>query len=606
MKYLIIIGLMVSVSAKAFETAYADSMIQVAGQKPPEEGVLFMLDNFYSIYSKNYEDGIEWGEKSLQYATSFGNDQYIGRANLALGTIWYLRGDYEVCLQYYQVAQRIFEEINDDCMLGRTYNQMSVYNRKQKQYKKGLEDLDKSFQLCQSCGDQECLETSVNNRGVIYEMMGDYDQALFYYRKAQSIAIENENDLGLSYIYNNLAECHRLMENYDSVMYYVELSTEIRIKIKDDQGVAMNYANLGEMMTLAGRYEDAESYLNKALKITQEINYLDLERHTNELLFKLYKERGQMDEALVYLDRSLLLKDSILSVEKIKSLSDMEVRYETAKIEKNYAEEQQLRAEADLKASNRRNWIIGITGAALIALFLGLFLYQRRIKRAQEEKNKAVLEEKAKGLEAVFDATEEERQRIAKDLHDGVGQQMSGLKLAWENLTVEINKKDPKEAEKLKELSEILNETAQEVREISHQMMPKVLSEFGLIPALEEMLDKSLKFSDIKAEYEHFNIKDRFPERVELSIYRIAQELINNVIKHSGASQVSVQLFQNKSQLILIVEDNGSGFVEVDNEGHGLLNIKSRLNTINGEVNYEASSERGTMATIRVDLSAMS
>ena len=579
-------------------------MLSEASKLPPKKAVEFMLDNFYSVYSKNYEDGIEWGEKSLQYATSLKNDQFIGRANLALGTIWYLRGDYEVCLGYYQEAQKIFTEIKDDCMLGRTYNQMSVYNRKQKQYEKGLEDLDKSFQLCQTCEDMDCIETSLNNRGVIYEMMGKYDQALIYYRRAQKIAIESENEIGLSYIYNNLAECHRLMENYDSVMYFVDLSTAIRIELKDDQGVAMNYANLGEMMTLAGKYNDAENYLNKALQLTKDINYLDLERHTNELLFRLYKERGQMEQALEYLDRSLVLKDSILSVEKIKSLSDMEVKYETAKIEKNYAEEQQLRAEADLKASNRRNWIIGITGTTLILLFLGLFLYQRRIKLAQEEKNKAVLEEKQKGLQAVFDATEEERQRIAKDLHDGVGQQMSGLKLAWENLTIDINKKDPEGANKLNELSEILNETAQEVREISHQMMPKVLSEFGLIPAIEEMLEKTLKFSNIKGEYEHFNISERFSERIEISIYRIAQELINNVIKHSGASLVSVQLFKNKNQLILIVEDNGSGFADVDEEGHGLLNIKSRLNTIHGEVNYEASTERGTMATIRVDLSA--
>ena len=606
MRVFLIFILFLSVQARAFETAFADSMIHEASQKTPEEGLKFMLENVYSIYSKSYEDGVEWGEMSLKLATSFGNEQYIGRANLSLGTIWYLKGDYRACLQYYQEAEKIFDEINDDCWLGRTYNQLSVYNRKQKQYEKGLKDLDKSFQLCQSCGDQECLETSLNNRGVIYEMMGKYQQALVFYRRAKKIAVENDNQLGLSYIYNNLAECHRLMDNYDSVMYYVGLSTEIRFKMEDKQGVVMNYANLGEMLMLSDQLEDARMYLDKSLALSREIKWLDLERHTLELLFKLEKSRGNLELALAFLDSSAILKDSILSVEKVKSLSDMEVKYETEKIEKEFAQEQQLRAQADLKAAQRRNWIIGIVGLTLMLLFLGLFLYQRKMKLAQEEKNRAVLEEKQKGLAAVFDATEEERQRIAKDLHDGVGQQMSGLKLAWENLTVELKNKDVMSSNKLEELSSILIETAQEVRDISHQMMPKVLSEFGLVPAIEEMLNKSLKFADIQAEYEHFNLSDRYPQRIELSIYRITQELINNVIKHSEASAVSIQLFQNKNQLILIVEDNGKGFVDVDADGHGLLNIKSRLNTINGEVNYEASSERGTMATVRVDLSTMS
>jgi signal transduction histidine kinase len=132
--------------------------------------------------------------------------------------------------------------------------------------------------------------------------------------------------------------------------------------------------------------------------------------------------------------------------------------------------------------------------------------------------------------------------------------------------------------------------------------MPKVLGEFGLIPALEEMLEKTLKFSKLKYQFENFNITDRFNKPIELSLYRITQELVNNVIKHSGATQLSVQLFKNKEQLILIVEDNGSGYSTDQSDGHGLLIIKARLNTLNGVLNFDSSSGQGTIATIRVSL----
>jgi signal transduction histidine kinase len=132
-------------------------------------------------------------------------------------------------------------------------------------------------------------------------------------------------------------------------------------------------------------------------------------------------------------------------------------------------------------------------------------------------------------------------------------------------------------------------------------MMPKVLESFGLVPALDEMLEKALQFTSLNYQFEHYNLDQRLAQKVELAVFRIAQELINNVIKHAKASFVSVQLFKNQNQLILIVEDNGKGFTDtISGDVHGLLNIKSRLNTVNGQVNFESSPTAGTTVTMRV------
>ena len=205
--------------------------------------------------------------------------------------------------------------------------------------------------------------------------------------------------------------------------------------------------------------------------------------------------------------------------------------------------------------------------------------------------------EQKKGLDAVFTATEEERKRIAKDLHDGVGQQLSALKRGFEDFTEHLNVDLKAKAKGLKNL---VDETARDTREISHRMMPRSLTELGLVPAIEDLLNKTLSSLSIQFEFEHYNLKERYEERKEVAIYRILQELINNVIKHSGATLVNIQLFENQSSLILMVEDNGKGIQQSKTDGIGILNIKNRLNTIKGKVNLEPSADTGTIATISI------
>ena len=198
-------------------------------------------------------------------------------------------------------------------------------------------------------------------------------------------------------------------------------------------------------------------------------------------------------------------------------------------------------------------------------------------------------------MKAVIQAQEEERKRIAKDLHDGIVQQLGGLKLGLQNVFKSKSEEESK-------LIKVLDDSAQELRVLSHKMMPKSLSELGLIPALEDMLSNTLGNTNIEYDFENFGIKDRLKENIEISLYRITQELIQNVIKHSGATKANVQLFKAGSDIVLIVEDNGMGIKKSESSGIGLMNISSRLDTINGNVNFEPSPESGTLATVKIPI----
>ena len=203
----------------------------------------------------------------------------------------------------------------------------------------------------------------------------------------------------------------------------------------------------------------------------------------------------------------------------------------------------------------------------------------------------------------MFDAQEEERQRIAKDLHDGVGQQVSAVKLHLQNVTDTVSEKIPSLQSDLDKITKMLSDTGSEIRSISHQMMPRALTELGLVAALEDMIGKSFTYSEIACKFEHHGLKERLPSHVEIGLYRIAQELVNNILKHSGADTVDIQLMKTDYHCILIVHDNGKGLAPTQKvKGIGMLNIDNRLRTLNGVFNMESATGSGTTATIRIAL----
>ena len=157
--------------------------------------------------------------------------------------------------------------------------------------------------------------------------------------------------------------------------------------------------------------------------------------------------------------------------------------------------------------------------------------------------------------------------------------------------------------EELKSLSKVIDDSATEVRAISHQLMPKVLIEFGLAPALDDMLEKSLGLAGIKYSFETFGNNERYYEQAELGLYRICQEAINNILKHANATEVSVQLLKAGGNLVMMIEDNGKGAnFNTTNTGHGITNMQSRARTIGADISFDSAPGKGTVINVRMPL----
>lgn len=554
---------------------------------------------------------LENAEKNFRTALSLAyqleNKKEIANLSNNLGGVYYQRQELDSALHYYLLSLRFDSEIGTDSLnISYTLNNIGLIYAALKQYDKSIPYYNQVIEIKKNFNDLQSISSTYQNLGSAYFFMDKYQESIVAFKEGLTYFSDVENPLTESSIEANMATSFMKLEKFDSSKFYFEKAIKTKFEIGDSIGIASAYGNLGELYMHLEDKNKCYEYQEKSIEISKIIGL-------REYVLNGYQKI--VDAALAFKDYEMLtkyyplydaMKDSLFNSSLSETLAETQTKYETEKKEAAIALLKSDNEAKESKLNLRKNQLIAAL-FAIIALAVGSWGYYGRVKAKQKEAlNKAIIEEKEAGLKAVFDATEEERKRIAKELHDGIGQQMSGLKLAWGNLQEKLVSKAPSETEVLQKLTKILDDAANEVRSISHQMMPRALQENGVVSAINDMLEKSLGFSNIQFEFNQNINEQRFDERIELSLYRICQELINNIIKHSGANQVHIQLVKSKQFIALIIEDNGKGFNydAAKKGGIGMLNMSSRINTLNGEINFEPGPTTGTLATIRIPIQA--
>ncbi|MGB0368142.1 MAG: tetratricopeptide repeat-containing sensor histidine kinase, partial [Flavobacteriales bacterium] len=548
-----------------------------------------------------------WYNLALIQARKRKNRKTEGGALNNIGLIYWNLGEADKATNHYIQSAEIFEEIGNQIGLGNTYNNIALILHEDDQDDKSLRYHRKALKVRLAIDHTYGIAASYSNIAQVYIYVDEPqpDSAKFYLELAIPIKQKLNDQYGLSRAYHCLADVYLASEQYELALESFGKTLRIQQRIGNSEGYASTYYNIAAAYQQKGDIKTQLVYLDSS----ETVAYQHQDR---PLLWKVYWEKaralgriGEFETAHPYWVQYQQLKDSLDRVEKSGRLKELETRYRTAEQEKEISEKKAALSESKLKVENRTKWIIGLSSGLMVLVLFGFALFQRNRRRSQAEKDAAIIAERERGLSAIIEATEDERKRIAKDLHDGIVQTLTGLSLRLQKQFSSLSV-DASEKEKFAESQSMLDESIGEVRTISHQMMPRVLSEMGLIPALDDMLNKSLGNTEIQYEFEHHKVEgERFPENLEISLYRICQELINNIIKHSEAKAVSIQLLKTKSHLVLVVEDNGKGFKldsVVNQNGIGLMNISSRAKAINGEVNYQPSPEQGTVATIRIPL----
>ncbi|RCR65586.1 ATP-binding protein [Larkinella punicea] len=229
---------------------------------------------------------------------------------------------------------------------------------------------------------------------------------------------------------------------------------------------------------------------------------------------------------------------------------------------------------------------------------------QRELLRATEEKYRLQIAEETVRSAGLLEGQEEERRRFARELHDGIGQMLTGLKLHAEKLKV-IPFPEPKHRQRFEELCELIYDVIQTTRQTSHNLMPSVLGDFGLGATLQLLAEQTTRSSGIEVIFEGDRDESRLPPAVEIGLYRIAQEALNNAIKHAQAQKIRIS-WQRAPKIVLAVEDNGKGFSVKSTPKYekgiqpinGLENMRTRARLMNGDLTITSKLKKGTKVTV--------
>jgi signal transduction histidine kinase len=456
-------------------------------------------------------------------------------------------------------------------------------------------DLDRAFAyyrqglpILEALDAREDLTRAYNNFSMLYEMRGDIDSALFYGRKGLALKEELKDSIGLPYGLNRVALYLLHKQRFHEAQALMLRADSIR-RIKNDvHGLAEQLLYFGDLYQSWGRVPEAIEAFSRAVQVAREVQVPYMEQYAQERLAELYELQGDAPNALAATRRAYAIKDSLLNERNSRTIIELEQRYAVAEKDRAIAE---LRAE-----TQRRQLLIWLSLAASgLVLAGGGLWYQVKQRRLRAERDAAIIAERDAGLKAVFDATENERRRLAAELHDGIGQQLGGLKHRLERLKDRNGLDGP-----MQEVIHIVDDTSREVRELAHQMMPKALQRLGLVPALDDMLRRSFHASGIQVTFDHFGIGDDLRPELATGLYRIAQELVANILKHAAATRVDVQLMRNRDHLVLMVQDNGRGFQAPAPGGIGLRNITDRARALGGTFTISGTPGHGSEASVRL------
>ena len=404
---------------------------------------------------------------------------------------------------------------------------------------------------------------------------------------------------------SGISNAYAILKNYDSASIILK-NAEKLIKATGKEVVYIrHYTRVAKIYNDKKKYPEAIKYYNIGLVLAKKYNIPRWQCMYYSGLAETYENMGDYKKANQYNQLNIKMHDALVSKENFIAAADIQNRYERAKKDNEILK----LASVNKQNSTLNTILIGSSFGLLLISFLGYVNFKNRskISKQQEElQNQKIAElEKDKQLlaiDAMLKGQEEERSRIAKDLHDGLGGLLSGTKLSFMNVKENLPLSAKNTALFDKSLS-MLDNTIGDLRKVAHNLMPEALVKFGLHEALRDFCDSIQSSSGIQVLFQQFGEKRKPGNTAEVFTYRIIQELVNNTIKHADASRIIVQLTMSSNKTGITVEDDGKGFDKnniLRTKGAGLANIKYRVQYFNGGLDIVTSPGNGTSVNIEL------
>jgi two-component system NarL family sensor kinase len=552
-----------------------------------------------------YEIALSYLNNGLKFCSEFKQKSSLRvEINIAIGGIYYHKADYKKALDVYLKSAIVLENLNKKRELAQLFGNIAVIHYRNYNPDESRKYVLKSKKIFEDLKDTVNILHSLSLLATIHYDDEDYSTALTYYKeslnrteglKDKSYSLINLNGIGIVYADT---------KKYADAIPYFEKAKAIAEEIGEKGSLSTCLLNLGICYSGLNNQTEAIKIYKQAMLLAQEIG----DRHTRNQLYyymtEAYLKQGDSKSGLTGFQNYNNLNDSIYSEESTSQMNELSAKYESEKKEKEIAVLSnelilKQKVESDLSSQiKQRNTMIMVTlvGSVLIILILALLFNRRRLIQKNKFHQSLTLHREQNILD-IFQAQENEQIRIAKDLHDGVGVFLSTLKL---NLQL-FDKYIPNEKHKEFENSLGLIDTiSSELRNIMKNLSNETLLEHGLITAFEDLIRRVNTLQKTNFEFHTHGLNKRVSEVNESNLYRIAQELITNCLRHSNSKTATLQLLADNHHITLMFEDDGIGFKNSSEGGMGIKNIYKRVNFMKGNVRFETDEKNGTLWVIEI------
>lgn len=532
-----------------------------------------------------YDSALIYYNKSIDLCLRGKLMKPLSSAYLNIASLEISQNKYDNGIKYLLKCLEIKQKLNDKTGMANVYNNISVIYKEQKNYIKALEYAHQAFTIYTNLNAIEDIGFSEMSIGMINYKLKKHKEAEKYFRLALNHFENSGYKVGIATGYNNLGLIYEERKDYAKAIAYFEKGMKYSSNPIIHDTYLQAATNLISCNNSIGNSKKSKQYIDSANK---HLNY-GIQKNIIKSLYlgtaHYYFAVNDFKNAFLSLKKHDAIKDSLITEENNALTSEIEARFETKKKE---LENKELKLENIIKTKEnenivkQRNYIFAFASLILCIIIISLIFY----KRIREAKIKIISQQEINT--AAFLAEKTERERIAKELHDDLGQKLSVIKMQ-----LSLNQPDVKKA------SSILDSAIHDVRSISHNLMPENLSK-GLVVALENFAEE-LNYNNQNLKV-HLKIDDfvkgkKFSQQQILIVYRIIQEFVNNSLKYANANNVYIDMFNSQNKLHLSLSDDGVGFnIEdaLNKKGIGLKNIESRVKQLNGKLKMNSKSDQGT------------
>lgn len=484
-----------------------------------------------------------------------------------------------------------------------------------KDYKEGEHYLNEAKDLALKIHDKHRLALILTNLGSLYTETNHLAKADSLFKQALSIRLTIGPNSSIAGLYENIGIIAKKQGDPETAIQYYNVSLKLREKGKYYNVIANSYANLGRAYLDLKKYRQSEEHLLKGLEYSYNYNSKEARLAILKTLSELYSTTQRHKKAYETLIQFKALDDSLHSLSTEKVIKELQEKYEAKEKDLQILdfEKQQhidaLNIEKKAVLNNFLFAIIAFTIITAILIFVVIdrkrknekLLFQKNQELAQQKMLDLVKEQEMNSINSFISGQERERSRIASELHDRLGSLLSTVKLHFSAMEEDIEKNDEIK-ESYQYAISLLDQSVGEVRSVSHNLAKEILTEFGLVGAIENLQQAINSAGSIEMIFHNSGFDEHLTYEVEIEIYRIIQELVTNCIKHANANELVVQFVVTDDNLNVTVEDNGKGFnpEKVSKNGLGLTNVTERANKINARFSVDSSPGRG--ATFMMDI----